>query len=69
MIIHDSLKQMLEAEGLMIVPKTPTPEMLQAAYEALCNFTQDDHEDPNMPWEAAEPPVVWRTMLAAAPQQ
>ena len=52
MLIHESLRAMLEAEGLVIVPKEPTDAMMKAAQATNNSYTLDK----------------WRAMLAAAPK-
>lgn len=54
----------IEAEGMVIVPREPTEEMLAAGVESA--DTHDPNDECVRPREAA---AIWSAMLDAAPKQ
>jgi hypothetical protein len=58
-----SVLSCLEENGMVVVPREPTEEMVDAGKNELAGFDWVDGEKP-IPAKA-----IWRDMLAAAPKQ
>jgi hypothetical protein len=71
-IVHFAARSVLsclEENGMVVVPREPTEEMIRAGYDALVAEWPENWSDDGSTPEKYEATIVYPAMLAAAPKQ